>query len=141
MDAANEMVWCWILLLTFAVTASDAKQVGDDTVVVATYNLWNVMFNWDVRKLRISQLVSIITIHSSGSPGPRGPTSPARDPRSGLGLRAQTPHGYPGVYILSGDAVRSVSNLEACLTKLQLDHVTNVVTKVHNLNLGLSFST
>ena len=24
---------------------------------VATYNVWNVMFNWEVRQLRISQMV------------------------------------------------------------------------------------
>ena len=32
----------------------------DDVIPIriATYNIWNVMFNWEVRQLRISQLVS-----------------------------------------------------------------------------------
>ena len=32
------------------------------TVTVATYNIWNIMFQWDVRKYRIAEMVSANTL-------------------------------------------------------------------------------
>ena len=36
----------------------DGGGVESQTFKLSTYNLWNVMFNWDVRKFHISQMVS-----------------------------------------------------------------------------------
>ena len=32
--------------------------LGKYELTVATYNIWNVMFNWEIRQLRIAQLVA-----------------------------------------------------------------------------------
>ena len=48
----------WQFILMFLVAfAHIGVSLDQDILVVATYNLWNVMFNWDVRKLRIVQMV------------------------------------------------------------------------------------
>lgn len=43
----------YTLLLSFYVTS---PVLG--LMKVSTYNLWNIMFNWDVRKYRIARMVS-----------------------------------------------------------------------------------
>ena len=32
---------------------------GKHEVTVATYNIWNIMFDWEVRQLRIAQMVDL----------------------------------------------------------------------------------
>ncbi|XP_077985526.1 uncharacterized protein LOC144440131 [Glandiceps talaboti] len=59
------MVWWWwshiVVVLSLSVVGVSRplfQSSGDHiTVTVSTYNLWNVMFNWDVRKYRIAQMI------------------------------------------------------------------------------------
>ena len=38
-----------------------------DTFTLSTYNIWNIMFNWEIRKFRISQMVPYFSInHHTG---------------------------------------------------------------------------
>ena len=33
-----------------------------ECVKISTYNLWNVMFNWDIRKYRVAEMVIILNL-------------------------------------------------------------------------------
>ena len=46
------------LLVSLVITLQIEAARDDGVLTVATYNLWNVMFNWEVRKFRIAQMVS-----------------------------------------------------------------------------------
>ena len=40
------------------ININDNKHlISQFSISVATYNLWNVMFNWNIRKYRIAQMV------------------------------------------------------------------------------------
>ena len=52
----------WFLLalsVLFVLYSIFHPVAAEKKVVDATYNLWNVMFNWEVRRFRIAQMVRI----------------------------------------------------------------------------------
>ena len=44
----------WTLLLCFC---GFLEVDSSRSLTVVTYNLWNIMFNWDIRRIRIAQMV------------------------------------------------------------------------------------
>ena len=46
------------LLLCILVSLHQCWSESDsDKIIISTYNLWNVMFNWEIRKQHIADLV------------------------------------------------------------------------------------
>lgn len=45
------------MLFTFVLCITFCETVGKNHVVVATYNLWNVMYQWEIRKLYIAEMI------------------------------------------------------------------------------------
>ena len=49
------VIWLlWFVMLIPHVTKCENVK----SITIATYNVWNIMFNWNVRKFRIAQMVS-----------------------------------------------------------------------------------
>ena len=49
-----------VVFIRYAIFLSSIHVcLGEYEFVVATYNIWNVMFNWEIRQLRIAQLVAL----------------------------------------------------------------------------------
>ena len=51
-------------LLTLIILLCLIPNVVCHVLTIATYNLWNVMFNWDVRKYRIAQMVMCLQLYT-----------------------------------------------------------------------------
>ncbi len=47
-----------LFYLALDVSCTFSGGENDRIVTVATYNVWNIMFNWEVRKFKIAQMVS-----------------------------------------------------------------------------------